>query len=147
MTDYEKSYIKWFVVAFVIGFALGMGIKGCVMMIPAYKDGNLALDAIANFITPACCILSQFIMLAIYGKKKQEAQDEREKEEEKKTRHREQSDDDMVLNYEAYDKKKDSIRPVVYDEKTGGLVEVPQIKPVAIEKVEGLTDGDGKDEE
>lgn len=144
MTEYEKSYIKWFVVAFIIGFAVGMVLKGFIMMIPAYKEGNLGLDALASFITPICCVLSQVIMLGIYGKKKQEAMDERDKETEKKMRYNEEAQDDIVLNYEGYDDGKEAVKPVVYDDKRGILVEIPKVKPVTIEKVEGI-DANGKE--
>lgn len=100
MSDYDKGYIKWFVVAFAIAFGLGLILKSVIVSLPSYSDENLGLVALASFIVPALCIISQFIMLQIYLTNRKNSREEEHREASEKYQAREESADDMILNYE-----------------------------------------------
>jgi len=94
MEDYDRGWIKWFVVAFMLGFGIGLLLKALIMSTEAYGEGNVGMEALAGFIVPACCIVSQMITLGVYTRHKASAQSEGEAD----SLSHETVQDDMVLN-------------------------------------------------
>lgn len=101
MNDYDKGYIKWFVAAFAFAFGGGMVIKTLITSSEGFSESNLGLNALANFIVPGLCILSQLIMLGIYTRNRQSSQDEEYAKDLAHQKRNEQGTmDDMVIDYD-----------------------------------------------
>lgn len=70
MTDYDKRYIKYFVIAGVIGFLIGLGIKyGVLLFVPGAAD-NPSVELLGEFCPPGFFIAGLMVALSIYKKNK-----------------------------------------------------------------------------